>query len=140
MALKTEILKKKSFSIYKAYFMEPGQPMQINPKKETFATNQKDACALLLKEYENKGEKELLSKKGAQLSILEVIFNMQKLQSSPHLDEIYQDGSIIELSLNQFQYRMKIHEYILKNFDYEVNPKDQGQSLIFSNIHFVPMD
>lgn len=134
MALKPELLKKKSLTIYKAYIMQPGETMTVDPGGDTFYTNIKDAVANYLSKIQD--IKVLEAQKGSQISILEVNFNMGRLLEDEHLNDIMQDGTAVYMAVKNFfnVYRFKISKYRLVSFDYSVNPKDQGQTLEFSNI------
>lgn len=132
MSIKPDLLKKKALIVYKAYIMKPDETMTLDPSGDEYALTIKDAVSAMLQKIND--IKELESLKGSQVSILGIAFNMQKLEDNPHVDEIMQDGNYVSLAIKNFAYRMQIHKYILNDFTYSINAKDQGQTLVFDKI------
>ena len=132
MALRPEMLKKKTFSLYKAYHMAPGESMVMDPGGDRFSTSPKEAVIRYLETI--KDIRLLEKEKGAQLNLLEFIFPTQKIEESEHADEILQDGTTVEIAVKNFPYRMKLAKYVLNDFQYSANPKDQGQTLVFEKL------
>lgn len=132
MSLRPEMFKKKTFSLYKAYHMTPGESMVMDPGGDRFSTSPKEAVIRYLETI--KDIQKLEEEKGAQLNLLEFIFPSQKIQESDHVDEILQDGTTVEIAVKYFPYRMKLSKYILNDFQYSANPKDRGQTLIFEKL------
>ena len=132
MSLRPEMLKKKTFSLYKAYHMAPGESMVMDPSGDRFSTTQKEAVIRYLESI--KDIQKLEDEKGAQLNLLEFIFPTQKIEESDHFEDILQDGTTVEIAVKNFPYRMKLSKYILNDFQYSANPKDQGQTLVFNKV------
>lgn len=132
MALRPELLKKKTFSLYKAYHMSPGESMVMDPGGDRFSTSPKEAVIRYLESI--KDIQKLEDEKGAQLNLLEFIFPTSLILENDHADEILQDGTTVEIAVKYFPYRMKLSKYILNDFHYSANPKDQGQSLVFEKV------
>ena len=112
--------------------MTPGESMVMDPGGDRFSTSPKEAVIRYLETI--KDIQKLEEEKGAQLNLLEFIFPSQKIQESDHVDEILQDGTTVEIAVKYFPYRMKLSKYILNDFQYSANPKDQGQTLIFEKL------
>ncbi len=138
--LKPDVLKKKYLVLYRAYVMQAGDTMQVNPSGETFSLNVKDAVTNLLRTY--KDPKELEALKGSIISMLEVRILMTRFTANDKSEEVDQIGSDVTIALNSFvgDYRMAILKYKLENFDMTINQKDNGHSLEFSNIELEKID
>lgn len=135
--VKPDLLKKKNMVLYKAYHMKPGETMTVVTSGDELYTSVKEAIVAFLSSI--KDIQELEQEKGALLNILELSFPVQKLQENEHYEEIVQDGNCISMAIKDFVFRMNLKKYRLKDFKYTANPKDQGQTLVFSDLDYTEM-
>lgn len=118
----SETLKsKKALVLYKAYKMENGETMKIDPRIESFYLTEKSAASALLESRVDLEKKDPLedvnSMMGETIHILKVVIYTSRISQEDWKDQIIQEGDTIRLPLGKYQKTMNIYPMTIENFE-----------------------
>lgn len=115
------IKSKKALVLYKAYKMENGDTMKIDPKVESFYLTEKSAAAALIESRVNLEKEDPLedvkSMMGDTIHILKVVIYTSRIPQEDWKDQIIQEGDSIRLPLGKYQKSMNIYPLVIENFE-----------------------
>ncbi len=126
MALKPELLSKKSLALYRAFdhatIEANGGRMRIDNSGDTFYTKVNAAVsALILSKVDKDAEQPLkpcLDLIGQTITVLKITIYPPRISDPTMLEEIEQDGDSIFIKLNRgYQKGMYVENVILDNVD-----------------------
>lgn len=121
------IRSKKTLVLYKAYKMENGDTMTINPREDAFYLTEKNAVAALIESMVDTTKENPLEKveamKGETVQILRIAIFTNKIPTEDW-KKISQEGDEIRLPIGKYQKSMNINSAVVDGFEVKPNRTD----------------